>query len=230
MTLEKMQRKSSIIEEGNELLELVNRSGITPEEIVDGLLSKKLYKPSQKKSEILFLMDLIKKNGCKNICEIGTYKGGSIICFLQASPQDANLVTIDIDVDDERRKIIKKFANKGQRISVIKGSSRRVSTYFRTQIAFKFKKIDFLFIDGDHRLFGVMNDYVRYSPLVKKGGFIVFHDVNPDSLTKNGIQTASDVGDVPSFWQLLSRKQIQSSTFIEKSNQDGYGLGILIKE
>jgi predicted O-methyltransferase YrrM len=230
MTLEKMQRKSLITEEGNELFNIINRAGITFEEIVEGVLSKERFCPSQKKSEILFMMDLIKKNECKNICEIGTYKGGSIICFLQAAPRNANLVTIDIDVNNERRGIIKKFAKKGQHINVIKGNSTRVSTYFRTQIAFRFKTIDFLFIDGDHSLFGVMNDYVRYAPLVRKGGIIVFHDINPDRLTKYGIRSISNVGDVPSFWQLLTLKNNQTSAFIENSDQDGFGLGILIKE
>ena len=33
-----------------------------------------------------------------------------------------------------------------------------------------------LFIDGDHTLDGVKNDYVRYSKYVKKGGYIIFDD------------------------------------------------------
>lgn len=37
--------------------------------------------------------------------------------------------------------------------------------------------IDFLFIDGDHSLEGVTKDFGMYSPLVKTGGIIAFHDV-----------------------------------------------------
>ena len=36
--------------------------------------------------------------------------------------------------------------------------------------------IDFLFIDGDHTYQAVMTDWLLYSPLVKRGGIIAFHD------------------------------------------------------
>jgi len=40
-------------------------------------------------------------------------------------------------------------------------------------------KVDFLFIDGDHSYEGVKKDFEMYSPLVKKGGIIAFHDIVP---------------------------------------------------
>jgi len=40
------------------------------------------------------------------------------------------------------------------------------------------KKIDILFIDGDHRYQAVKNDYNLFSPFVKRGGLIIFHDAN----------------------------------------------------
>ncbi|WP_239404649.1 class I SAM-dependent methyltransferase [Frankia sp. Cj3] len=39
--------------------------------------------------------------------------------------------------------------------------------------------IDLLFIDGDHTYEGVRQDYEMYSPLVRPGGVIAFHDVGP---------------------------------------------------
>lgn len=39
------------------------------------------------------------------------------------------------------------------------------------------KGIDFLFIDGNHDYDSVFRDYEQWSPLVKKGGYIAFHDV-----------------------------------------------------
>ena len=38
------------------------------------------------------------------------------------------------------------------------------------------KVYDVLIIDGDHSLAGVKSDFVRYSPFVKEGGFIIFDD------------------------------------------------------
>lgn len=38
-------------------------------------------------------------------------------------------------------------------------------------------RVDFLFIDGSHDISSVWTDYLLYSPLVKAGGIIAFHDV-----------------------------------------------------
>ncbi|MBI4354235.1 MAG: class I SAM-dependent methyltransferase [Candidatus Omnitrophica bacterium] len=37
--------------------------------------------------------------------------------------------------------------------------------------------VDLLFIDGDHQYASVLTDWLLYSPLVKPGGLIAFHDV-----------------------------------------------------
>ena len=37
--------------------------------------------------------------------------------------------------------------------------------------------IDFLFIDGDHRYDGVKMDFEMYSPLLRPGGLVRFHDI-----------------------------------------------------
>ena len=56
------------------------------------------------------------------------------------------------------------------------------SRFVYSGITSKFKEelnsheLDLLFIDGDHTLDGVKNDYVRYSKYVKKGGYIIFDD------------------------------------------------------
>jgi hypothetical protein len=39
------------------------------------------------------------------------------------------------------------------------------------------EQFDFLFIDGDHTYEGVKSDFEMYSPLVKPGGVIAFHDI-----------------------------------------------------
>ena len=41
------------------------------------------------------------------------------------------------------------------------------------------RQIDFLFLDGDHTYEGIRQDFEMYSPLVKKGGIIGFHDIAP---------------------------------------------------
>ena len=93
----------------------------------------------------------------------------------------------------------------------------------------KGKYIDFLFIDGDHSLFGVMNDYVRFIPLVKKGGVIAFHDIFPDSFMKTGMTSSSYVGGVPIFWDMMIKSGQKIETVVEDTEQDGFGIGVIYK-
>lgn len=56
----------------------------------------------------------------------------------------------------------------------------------------KMPEIDLLFIDGDHTYSGCKMDWEMYSPLVRLGGIVAFHDTNygrhqdPDSAIKSG--------------------------------------------
>jgi predicted O-methyltransferase YrrM len=56
---------------------------------------------------------------------------------------------------------------------------------------------DFLFIDGDHTYEGVKRDYEVYSPLVRAGGIIAFHDV-----LDTAVHRAAGC-DVARFWNEL---------------------------
>jgi predicted O-methyltransferase YrrM len=78
--------------------------------------------------------------------------------------------------------------------------------------------IDFLFIDGDHTYEGVKRDFELYSPLVKKGGIIAFHDiaVHPEKLKCF----------VNVFWDEL-KKDYKYQEFIEDKNQGWGGIGVL---
>ena len=48
----------------------------------------------------------------------------------------------------------------------------------------KDNKVDFIYIDGDHNYEGVKKDFEMYSPLVRKGGIIAFHDIVPSGYPK----------------------------------------------
>lgn len=188
------------------------------------------FLPSQKDSEIKLLMDLIHEGQFTNICEIGGFKGGSLYLFCRAAPSDASVISIDINYPIERRVILKRFAGPGQRVFCIQGDSTDHHTYLKTKRLLNGKKLDLLFIDGDHSFFGVMNDFVRYAPLVKSGGIIALHDIHPDSLLRFRVKTASYVGEVPIFWSCLKKVYTINLEFIENTDQDGMGLGIIYKQ
>jgi len=46
------------------------------------------------------------------------------------------------------------------------------------------RKLDFLFIDGDHSYEGVRRDFEMYSPLVREGGIICMQCIKQQSYWK----------------------------------------------
>ena len=62
--------------------------------------------------------------------------------------------------------------------------------------------LDVLFIDGDHQYASVLTDWLLYSPLVRPGGIVAFHDV---ALTVKGHY------GVPEFVDQLSRGAIDGA-------------------
>ena len=187
------------------------------------------FKPSQIPSEITQLTDLVNTLKPKVICEIGSYKGGTLHLFSQAAPSDTLIISIDIDYPIERKLAHKNLVKAPQRLVCLKGNTQDPRTISRVMNVLKKRKIDFLFIDGDHSLFGVMNDYVRFYPLVKKSGVIAFHDINPDEFIKTGEQSSSYVGGVPQFWELIKKSNDHCVELIDNPVQDGFGIGLVYK-
>jgi hypothetical protein len=64
------------------------------------------------------------------------------------------------------------------------------------------RKIDFLFIDGDHDIAPVAADWKNYSPLVRSGGFVAFHDIDFDAFRRG--ETRGQ-GPAASVSELMSR-------------------------
>jgi Methyltransferase domain len=77
--------------------------------------------------------------------------------------------------------------------------------------------LDLLFIDGDHTREGVEADFRMYSPLVRSGGLVAFHDIVPGP--------TEAVGAVPAFWrQFRSSERIE---FVEDWSQGSCGIGVV---
>jgi len=185
------------------------------------------FAPSQKKFEIRQLFDKVKENNCANICEIGTFKGGTLFLFCQAASPDAKLISIDTHMPPYRRTAYKKFARRGQKVYPIEGDSKADSTFNKVQSLLKDELLDFLFIDGDHSYEGVKNDFYKHSVLVKKGGFIAFHDI-----VEIGPQSPDRfyVGGVPIFWQEVKETYRITEEFVHDPYLGGFGIGVLTKD
>ena len=154
-------------------------------------------------SSIILLKIICDIEKIENYLEIGVHNGGSMSLLL-TNNNSKNLIGLDlfehmydinkhlnfekfktyqyfrrdnlaIDKTIKNLNCIKLLYKNNSVISLIQGN-----TYFdKTEEDFKKVcnySLDLLFIDGDHTLDGVKNDFERYSKYVKKNGFIVFDD------------------------------------------------------
>jgi cephalosporin hydroxylase len=109
--------------------------------------------------------------------EIGTYDKGNLAYASEPLAADAHLIDVDIIDHPDRRELLKKHIKPTQRLTSIIGDSTAQSTVEKVQQALGGQLADGIFIDGNHIAEVVIADYAYYSPLVKPGGFIFFHDV-----------------------------------------------------
>jgi len=163
------------------------------------------------------------------IAEIGTGAGGTFYLLCKVAQPDAMIITIDIKKPPWRKKLLKFYAQPGQTAIAINADSHSQDTIKHVMELLDGNKLDLLLIDGDHSYEGVKKDFFNYSPLVGKGGWIIFHDIIPDYRTRYGIRTTSWTGEVPKFWNQIKR-DYSHFEIVDDPNQDGYGIGVLKKE
>jgi cephalosporin hydroxylase len=182
----------------------------------------------QKPAEITGLLALLAELRPERVCEIGSYDGGTLFLFAQMATPHAHVISLDIEFGFSRRSNFPRLVRAGQTLTCIEADSHAEATRERLRSVLGGAPLDFLFIDGDHTLGGVTRDFELYSPLVRPGGLIAFHDIVPDFRTRFGTPTASNGGEVWKLWNnLKARYPAYREFFQEGPEQDGYGIGVL---
>ena len=153
------------------------------------------------------------------LLEIGTYRWGTAEMTLAAIPSIKRLVTVDIvDRLAERPEILAKY---GGRLAFVHGDTRQPDMWERVHKEFYSEDmpIDAAFIDGDHDYRPTMFDFSECTRLVKAGGVIGIHDVNPQ---------CGPLGSVVVFQELMKEfpnKSHMIDCSAEKGPWDNYGIG-----
>jgi predicted O-methyltransferase YrrM len=228
--LKKLNKDIALIYMANQLNKKINNiSSNNIEILIQELQNSKLFRLEQKTHEIKYVLELITKVKPSIICEIGAFRGGTLCAFSKVAPPYSTIISVDLNYPLSRKMAHKFFKHHQQKIICLQGNTQKDRIIAKMKRVLGNKQIDFLFIDGDHSLFGVMNDYVRFSPLVKKGGIIAFHDIFPDQHIRTGKKSNSNVGGVPFFWDAIKKSGAKVTEIIEDFDQDGYGIGILYK-
>ncbi len=182
-----------------------------------------------------------------NILEIGTKFGGTFYLWNSINHPDGMNISIDMDDggkhggigSDQMDKRDLWFQERFANCHFIRGDSHAESTLYNLRYnlqsfrmglnnglwdrsTFNEKYIDFLFIDGDHTYEGVKKDFEMYSPFVKNGGIIAFHDI---VISEHHHDRDVYVGE---FWNEIKNGH-QYYEFVEPGNNWG-GIGLIIKD
>ncbi|VVB58861.1 Methyltransferase domain protein [Candidatus Anstonella stagnisolia] len=194
----------------------------SPQELMDFASGccNSFIKPSQVREEIGGLLSLLGEQPPKNVLEIGTANGGTLFLFCNSSTPDATIISLDFGgYSSAQGWLYKSFAKKAQNLHLLRGDSHNAQSLEKIKSILKGNPLDFLFIDGDHSYEGVKKDFEMYSPLVRKGGIIAFHDVvvHPPELRC----------EVSRFWEEL--KQTHNTKELVKDKAQGWaGIGVVI--
>lgn len=183
-----------------------------------GTKGKFRVKTTQIPSEINELAAEVAKLQPKVIVEIGTYEGGTSLIWAQLASEQ--VITCDISPPGPRGELIRSFPPPGSgcKVSILTGDSHSAEFAARVERELGGKKVDLLFIDGDHTEAGVEADYRAYSHLVREGGLIGFHDI-ADKQDQPG-------NEVQIFWKRLKQEAV-TEEIIEDRDQTGFGIGIV---
>ena len=204
---------------------LARSAGAGDARLCDELWKFEDFRPLQIKEEIARLSEIVKALAPETACEIGAAGCGTTFLFARAAAPGALVVSLDLGLEEARRRAAALFARGGQRVVCLKADSHRAETVREVEGLLAGRPLDFLFIDGDHSYEGVALDFEMYSPLVRPGGLIAFHDIVP---VADGDERHT-VGGVPRFWRELKGRHPSAREIVAGPGQSAFGIGLLYK-
>ena len=184
-----------------------------------------VIKPMQVRSEIEELLHIVREKRPKVVVEIGTATGGTLFLLCRNVAQDALILSIDLRKGRfgngyplAKAPLYKSFATGRQKVALIRGNSHLEETERKAKKILMDRKVEFMFIDGDHTYEGVKADFQMYSKLVAPGGVVAFHDI-----AEHPAETGCDVSR---FWNEI-KGCYRHTEIIENPRQAWAGIGVL---
>lgn len=174
----------------------------------------------QKVGELSQLMQMFLNRGHEShILEIGVGNGGTSWGWCKLFGYRGKVVAVDMvggPWGGGPHPSTVEYLTANNNYTFINADSRKDETLKKVK---EHGMFDLLFIDGDHSYEGVKSDYERYSPLVKHGGYIAFHDICEHD--------ASAQCEVKKFWDEVKVGKT-AYEFIEEPKNWG-GIGVIVQ-
>jgi predicted O-methyltransferase YrrM len=194
-----------------------------PADLVDISMQYPAIAPQQIPSEFLELAELVKKQNCSSVLEIGTFRGATLFVFSRLAEANATIISVDYHFSF-LGKLVRIFQNplfhrmirRGQKLFLLRKNSHSPDTLASVEEILQGRKLDLLFIDGDHSYEGVRMDFEMYMPLVRSGGLVAFHDI---------AQSTPQV-EVKNLWEEI-KHDYKHAELVNRGANETMGIGVL---
>jgi predicted O-methyltransferase YrrM len=177
---------------------------------------------------IVGLLRTLEADPPRTVLEIGTASGGTLFLLTRLAAPDALIVSVDLrrgqfggGYPRWRVPLYRSFAREAQRVELVLGDSHEPNTRDRIRSLLGGRALG-PFVDGEHAYEGVRQDFTDYSPLVRRGGLVAFHDIVPSGPGKHG-----DPGGVPTFWSELKATRSDVTELVEGWELGSCGIGLV---
>jgi len=200
------------------------RDGVAPLRLARSAIRN--FHAMQRTWELQALLGEVQRLRPAVVVEIGTHKGGTLVCWSALCGPGAHIVSIDMICEesglgtrDEDLARVRARLPPGQRLSAITADSHDAATLARLHDLLGGTAIDLLWIDADHSYAGVKQDVEMYAPLVRPGGLIALHDIHGSAANPHA---QSHV-----YWQEIKPRHRTREFIAEPHPGGGMGIGVV---
>ena len=131
---------------------------------------------------VLMIFEMIIESDAKEVLSLGVRQAQAERTILSALHEKRSGKLTSIDLQDRTERVESTFPELLPYWNLIVGNTHDESSIKQVDN----KKYDLLLIDAGHSYEDCKKDYEMYSPLVKKGGYILMHDIyNPNETMKD---------------------------------------------
>lgn len=166
--------------------------------IADGIMAHSmLYDPVRKDdSQLHFIYDLARQAPDGIAVEVGVKEGGSIVTWAQARHGRGQVIAVDNRrTQGYRKALLDKLAGYGIEAVLLEVDSWNGAALVNDRVAF-------CFVDAGHSYAEISKDITAWTPKIKPGGIIAYHDYGVWKITV-GVKKAVDEWQAQARWEPL---------------------------
>ena len=165
------------------------------------------YGAQQKPDELAAFLHLVAAADPQVILEIGSDAGGTLYAWSRL-PSAPRVIAVSLPGQAYSR------TGHGPRLHgavLAEGDSHDPAILARVRVALRGRRVDMLFIDADHTYAAARADFETFSPLVRGGGLIVFHDI-------------CGIADVRRLWNEVRAGMPHTEIITGRTDWGGFGI------